>query len=541
MRGRGTVTIATDTLAVRLGRGVLTGKLGMIVELRRGTWANRTLDLSGSSVSLRTVAVGSEHKDVPVLVVASLSAVATRLVVAPSGADGYVSLDLPRAELENLARLHELLPLPTDIRLERGSARAGLHVDVEVGSGSMRGNSEVALRGLRARVGSTRFFGDISGTLKARHAGRTGESTDFSGSTLSIRHASTGEAVRSEDAWWGNLALREATLWTSGGVRLDVKAHFTAKDATPATVFVAESKGFPSWAASILRMPILHADAEMRASLSTLEVRSLVARGGNTSLRAEYAKRDGRQDGAVLMDLGWIGFGYDLADGATGLVLIGPESWFKRRVAILRDAAAGSKQKNEATEQLPRYATMTPELRKNEARELAAQCARDARACDDGAIENLLRAALAGGERDTLSGILYAPLLVAAANHGTDGTTLDPLVVGSATEALRIGGESTLDNVPAMPGVVAVNDGDSARGKVIAVTGRTSSIQREGSYSVGTLTTAAETVHFITPFAVRDVPDTLARFRGVFVEWYAPANPPHSQPPSLVLIGAFGP
>jgi hypothetical protein len=40
------------------------------------------------------------------------------------------------------------------------------------------------------------------------------------------------------------------------------------------------------------------------------------------------------------MDLGWINLGYDLAGGATGLVLFGPEGWYARKMAVLRASAA---------------------------------------------------------------------------------------------------------------------------------------------------------------------------------------------------------
>jgi hypothetical protein len=147
----------------------------------------------------------------------------------------------------------------------------------------------------------------------------------------------------------------------------------------------------------------------------------------------------------------------------------------------------------------------------------------------------LLRTAADAGERDTLSGIAYAPMVIAAATGGKDGTTLDPRVVGSVAEALRIGGESTLDDIPSMAG--AASDSDAARGKVIVVVGRVSSIRRDGPTSVGTLTTDPEPVYFVTPFATSVVPESTARFRGVFVQRYAPAD----GPPSLVLVGAFAP
>jgi len=320
-------------------------------------------------------------------------------------------------------------------------------------------------------------------------------------------------------------------------VRFDAKVHVAAKDAAPATSLVSENTAVPAWAANIFRMPELVADAGVEVVPSSLEVRSLVARGGSTSVRAEYARRDGRQDGAVLLDLGWMDLAYDLADGATGLVLVGPQGWYGRKAATMRDAAATARRKVDGLEQLERYAAMTPALRDAEARALAAQCTLDARSCDGASIENLLHTAADALERDTLSGITVAPTVVAAARGGTDGTTLDPRVVGSVAEALRIGGESTLDSIPSLARVAAASDSAAARGKVVGATGRLSSIRRDGACSVGMLTTDAEPVYFVTPFASRAVPGTVARFRGVFVQRYAPAD----QPPSLVLVGGFAP
>ena len=78
----------------------------------------------------------------------------------------------------------------------------------------------------------------------------------------------------------------------------------------------------------------------------------------------------------------------------------------------------------------------------------------------------------------------------------------------------------------------------AARGKVIVVNGRVSSVQRDGPTSVGTLTTGSETIYFVTPFSTAALAgDTPARFQGVFVQKYAPPG----QPPALVIVGAFGP
>ena len=441
-------TLGADDVALGLGPAVVAGTLAAHVDLRRATWTDRKVDLSGSDVVLRAVSAKSARGGAVLLAVPSLTAVATRLTLGPSGVDGHVSIDLPRADLDHLGALHELVPLPKGLAIEEGIGRGKLHADIELGAGSMRGDGEIVQQGLRARALSTELFGDVDCTVRAQRTEGPGGSTDLSGSTFAMTHAGTGNAAPVEGAWWANVTLRQATLWTHGGVRFDAKVHVSAKDATPATALVSQNTAVPAWAANVFRMPVLDADAEVRVAPSSLEVRSLTAQGGSTSVRAEYARRDGRQDGAVLLDLGWIDLGYDLADGATGLVLVGPDAWYGRKVATLRDAAEAARSKADTAEQLARYADMTPALRKDEAsdagrsvhaRRCARATARPSRACS-GRPPMLANAM-------TLSGIAYAPMVVAAAKGGKDGTTLDPRVVGSVAEALSIGGESTLGDI----------------------------------------------------------------------------------------------
>ena len=136
-------------------------------------------------------------------------------------------------------------------------------------------------------------------------------------------------------------------------------------------------------------------------------------------------------------------------------------------------------------------------------------------------------------------GIIYAPLLETAARRGTDGTTLDQVVVGSSAEALKRGGVSTLDHLPSTLPSAAQGDASAARGKVVAVTGRIASLQAEGSYFVGMLSSDVGPVYFVTPFVVDVGLDALTSFRGVFVQWYGSPDLGPSQPPALVLVGAF--
>ncbi len=335
-RAAGAATVVADDATVQMEGAIVAGGLAAHVDLTRGSWDDKKLEFSRGNIAVRVSSVRSAEGDEAVLAAPSITAVAEHFILAASGMDGRVSVDVPEVDLLDLGKVHDLVPLPAGLRINAGRGRATLHAEVELGTGTVRGAGRVSAREIQATAGSTALFGNLDCAIVAKASDSRG-AVEFSGSTIAITRGGTGKAAPSADPWWGTITLREAKLRTSGGVRFDAKAQLTAKDASLATVLVAQNSAVPSWATNIFRMPALEADADILVGPALLEVRSLIARGGGTSVQAEYMKRDGRQDGAVFLDLGWISLGYDLSDGASGLVLVGPEGWFRRKSAGMRD------------------------------------------------------------------------------------------------------------------------------------------------------------------------------------------------------------
>jgi hypothetical protein len=336
LRGEGKIEV--DGVVVGLGRGSIAGNVAARVALKRWAWAQHSVDLSGSEVTVRDLTARSARgaKTVDAVVIPSVTVQAPSLAIAPSGVQGRVSLDFTRA-LVRLSRVREVILLPAGLDVDGGEAQAGLHAELDLGSGLMNGDSDIVARGIRVRLGSTAVLGDVVAHVKARGSDRAGAATDFSGTSVAITHAETGNApAQASGAWWGTVSLQDATLRTKGGVTFGTKIHLVAKDASPATVLVSQNAGVPEWAVNVFRMPVLDATAELLIAGDSLEVRSLVARGGDKSIRMEYARREERTEGAVLADLGWSQVGYDLTDGASGIVLLGPEEWFERKTSAMR-------------------------------------------------------------------------------------------------------------------------------------------------------------------------------------------------------------
>jgi hypothetical protein len=339
-RASGNATVVADDVAVAMGPTIAQGKLVAHVVLRRWGLADNAIELSGSDVVLRDVAVrgglAAPQRSADILTVPSLTIVTSRLAMAPAGNDGSISLDVPSAAIEDLRTLAAMGALPNDVCVERGRVDASIHVDTDLRSGSTTGDGHVVARELRARFGTTTVSANLTVEVRARRAPNAGsgaEPIDLSGSKVAITQGGVGQE---QGTWRGNFEMRDAILRTRDGPAFQGRVHGTATDASPATALVADNAGVPTWAANLFRMPDLHVDGEVRATGSSLELRSLVAQGGGHSIRMEYAKRGARREGAVLMDIGWVEMGYDLTAGSSGLVVLGSEGWFNRKSAMIR-------------------------------------------------------------------------------------------------------------------------------------------------------------------------------------------------------------
>ena len=358
--------VAVD-VELPLRRARIAGRIAVHAALVRARLSDATVDLSGSRVALEAVsvsAVAAPAAPTPAASAASAASAsasaaggrrflsipalevrATRLSVSPRGVEGHGIVEMPRAELLDLAGLPALLPLPDGLVLLGGTGRASAHADLEVPQGTLRGRAALVAHGLHARAGATELSGDLACEVKAAPFADGRSGIDLSGSTLGFSRASVGAAPPqpADSAWWGNLATASATLRTAGVPGLDAVVHLTAKDATPATALVAQNTGVPKWAADAFRMPLLDAQTRLRVGGGRFEVRSLVARGGGSSLRLDYLREgDGRTDGALLLSAGGLELGYDLTQGSSGPVLIEPQAWFLRKTGRLHEADSSS-------------------------------------------------------------------------------------------------------------------------------------------------------------------------------------------------------
>jgi len=240
--------------------------------------------------------------------------------------DGGVSGEIATSNLIGLAKIEGVHvgadrrdPFKARLNMEEGFLRHGTHF--ETGTH------------LRTRIGPTQLTGNVKADVFAETHKRDG-AVDLSGTTLALDGVDTEEEPKTHD-WWAKVTLHSATLSNAREPRFRGFIDATARDASPAVAIVAGNTGVPVWLAKVFGMKDLHAHAELRTAPGAFDLLSGEAKGeGSASIRADYVKRFGMTNGAVIAELGPLAAGVKLGD-ESGLVLLGASSWFDRESAWL--------------------------------------------------------------------------------------------------------------------------------------------------------------------------------------------------------------
>ncbi len=316
-QGHGQLAFKTHRLTVARGPDLrLTTDLDGVVMLVDGAMQPPHVDLSGTHVALVRSAFGVKRATV---VVPSLTVKAPKAHLDPSGADGLVTLDLPRGEVADLSALSGLTGKDFDVA--GGNAVLAMHFDANLKTRTFDGSAAVSAKGVDLRVGTAPLAGDLGVSVRAVSRGLD---TDLSGTTVSFdgtHHASK--------EWWARVALRQATLRLKDVIRFKGNVGVSAKDASPATTLVSQSTPLPEWLVKAIPTDRVEGQGYVFAAESSLELRGFGVKGGGVSVLLEYADLLAGKDGAILVDYGPFAAGIDLSEKNSGIVLADADHWFK--------------------------------------------------------------------------------------------------------------------------------------------------------------------------------------------------------------------
>jgi hypothetical protein len=322
-------------VVTRAGQLHVTSLVSAHVHVKARTQPKTRVEFSGSEIRFRDAV--ADYAANQALRLFSAPEIAVRLpkaIVTDSGLQGSASLDLPRAESNNLSTLHDLLPFPDSLKLVGGAAQADAHATVDLATLSGHGEMNVMVSRLDVRIDKAPVFGNLGLRMQAVR-GENG-STDLSGSSLAFARGDAPNAPRNAEAWSAKFDMPHATFVMSPSPYFLAALRGEATDASPATMFVSGATGIPEWLTNAFRMRGLKVATGLLVAPSRIEVQGLDARGDGAFVRFEYARLGAMKDGAMYIGTGPFAASIDLAGGSARPVLFGPEKWFNEDVAKLR-------------------------------------------------------------------------------------------------------------------------------------------------------------------------------------------------------------
>ncbi len=322
----GEFTLSADALSVE--RKDVAGKADLFARIAaydRRSPTERT-DFAGSEVQLRNagLSVGGAHVVVP-----SLEARTRSLALVGSRPAGRVALEVPEIEVPLALVPNALLLLPKVVSIESGRARAMIQADVDLDRLAATGDARVVTEGLRAHVGGQPVTGDLHFDVRARE--KEG-ATELSGSKLTF----DGAVGDGGSPWWVRATLAQASLDARSGLRFRGHATATAKNGAPLVAIVSKGTPIPAWVLNLVSTEGLTVSGDLVISPTTFQARSVTARADGVDLGFELAELGSEREWALLVDVGLVSAGIDVANDKTDVLLFGAKSWFEKKTASLR-------------------------------------------------------------------------------------------------------------------------------------------------------------------------------------------------------------
>jgi hypothetical protein len=329
MRGQiaGRASVSVGPLEIRDKALTLTANASAQIVLHRN---DDGIDLSGSRVSVSDARARIQRSGSALhVIVPSVTASTPRCVLSDRGPRGDVSVDMPNAEISDLAGLASVLPLPDGMRVELGPAQATARLDMNLESMAASGHVRLTAPNSKIRAGDDVLAGEFGIAIEARAEGAR---TNFSGTTVEF----TSPATQDAPDWWVRARLDRALLSLGQSVPFHGLFSANAKDASPLGAFIAKESPVPRWLVDAIPTNRLQITGDVLAGPSTFEVRSLVAKADGSSVNFEFESLAEWTEWAMLLEAGPIRAGIRAGDGGTQVVLFDARPWFQRQTEVLR-------------------------------------------------------------------------------------------------------------------------------------------------------------------------------------------------------------
>ena len=322
----GALMVSADALSIE--RNDMSGATDLMARMAV-SWHRSPIgriDLSGSEVRLRGTRASIKGA---AIAMPSLEVRARSLALVESRPVGRIALEAPDIEVPLALIPNAVLLLPKGVSIDGGQGRAMVSAEVDLEHAAATGTARFVAQSVRARVAGEALDGELRLDL---HASEQGDSTVLSGSTVAF----DGTVGSPPVAWWARGSLRDAVLDARKGLRFRAHLAAEAKDASPLAAIVANDTAIPRWVLDAISTHGLAVTGDLLVSPSTFQARDVRARAAGIDLGFELAELGAEREWALLLDVGVVCAGVDVAGDQTDVLLFGAKPWFAKKTASLR-------------------------------------------------------------------------------------------------------------------------------------------------------------------------------------------------------------
>lgn len=243
-----------------------------------------------------------------------------------------VLVDLPEARITDLRYFNAYLPRSGGLRFTGGTGsvagrfEADAHPDWnDVGSLLIKGQGAKIGFGKFSLQGNTKITARLNkGSIQSGQFDLSETKAEFSDVIAYLDR----ERVNEEGKWWGEAVLKEGKLRTATPARLEGLIRLRGKDARPLIAIFTPDGGLPEMARNFLSFDGLEASARLRVQDDELSIPGLFAEGGGMKLQGWLDKKDGEQEGKLLLEYGPLAAGLEVKTGFVQIKLNDAYRWF---------------------------------------------------------------------------------------------------------------------------------------------------------------------------------------------------------------------
>jgi hypothetical protein len=249
--------------------------------------------------------------------------------------DFDATLDIPDAEVPDLAVYDALLPREAGFAITGGRGRARMHLEVATATRKTRGNVTLTSDEARVQLQNLLLQGDLmlsapltSPDLDSRRFELQGTRLELAG--ISYRDVGA-ESPAEPTPWWARARIQSGSLVWGAPLSLRGQGEVDMKNAGPLLTLFSQRSRALRWFDDVLNVENVTARGSLRMGEGVLEIESLQATGGPLEVRSRMIFSKDRRLGDLYVRYGRLATGIELRDGKRSLRLRRPLEWFESR------------------------------------------------------------------------------------------------------------------------------------------------------------------------------------------------------------------